>query len=388
MFEMLKHARRAARKAVAGRRGRVIAAVVAAAVAVVPLLGLAAKPVKNDPLPVARRHITVRITEVRNDKAVWSGMQTHFAQADAESLRALEARLARVREYIEDRKGGAPAFAEDMVGVPGKLVAAGASAQGAMKAIVSAFGGTPASGPDFLEQFAADAFTKHVLTARGIEDVMQQARSGYGRDVEAIGNRLLVKLQQDVPDAVLLRSAGISTLPIADKFAGDVDEAVAEAVRLATGDLVVSVSTFALSWIGGDIAQRQLTNEEDGAVKKFGVNVAGGFAVEKSIERALEHGGYDPAKKIAASVARHLDALRDEIVDGRVEMNVLFARAQRARGTETASPYDTILPPPPPSPCLRDSLMKVHAEQSQRRKAVLYRQVFGAESPRTGGSSS
>jgi hypothetical protein len=239
-----------------------------------------------------------------------------LSRADAESEAAIETEIGKLARFFEECKQGTRPFAEEVLGLEANLRLAGSKVENGANAVYELFGGKVERGPDRFSRYAAGCFERHVLKRADVQQAINAAYAGYRAELERIEGRLLVDLRADVDAADIGGMAALPQMKSEDLLSDSWDQAIAKAVEAASADLCVSIGKFAASWVGGDIAEKQITSPDDNGLKKFGVNVAAGAAIDKALDEGLARAGYDPAGRIAAGVAVRLDAMRDLVIEG------------------------------------------------------------------------
>jgi hypothetical protein len=313
----------------------------------------------------------------------WEAIRPRLEQADRDSATAVELQLASINEFFAERTQGARPFAEAVLGTEGKLEATGGVVETAASALGELFGNKPSSGPNSFTLYVGRSFRKHVLDTGQLQKAIDRAVAGYAGEVRRLEGRLLVDLRADLDDAGFDFTRALPEIRAGDAVAGQGNALISEAVEAATVDFSAMVVKFAVSTAIGNAAADRLTREDDSRLKKLGINVAAGMAVDKAIDEAIARAGYDPEAALAAKVTASLYRMRTLLVegdlqaaknystlclfrDGYPDTKVSAACREAADSIERGSSLG-----------LRRRLLALHAERSRLRTAALRKFVLG-----------
>ncbi len=344
----------------------------------------AAQTAADSPPPAAANVPAARKTDPRD---AWAAVAARLDQADRESAESVESQLARVNEFFTERKQGARPFAEAVLGTEGKLQATGGLIEGAASALGELFGNKPATGPDSFTIYVRRSFRRHVLDAGQLEKAIDSAVAGYGGEIRRLEGRLLVDLRADLDDAGFDVTRALPEIRAGAAAAGQGDAMISQAVEAAAADYSAMIVKFAVSTVISNEVADRLTKDGDSRLKKFGINIAAGVAVDKVLDEAVARAGYDPEGALAAKVTSSLDRMRVLLVDGWPQAAQHYSalcafrdgypnEAIRAACREAATVIERS-----PSLGLRHQLLALHAERSRLRAAALRKFVFGPDAP-------
>jgi hypothetical protein len=261
---------------------------------------------------------------------VWNKTQPLLEQADRHATQALDKHLASIHAFLDERKAGSNAFAEQMLSLQGKwnLVLAGI--------------GNDSAYAEFLQK----AFNEHVFPMEELEKAVNMAVRGYLAELESIDDELCVRLRQDVADDELPRLA----IPV---FGSDqalhshyheLSQRVAQDLRT---DLAVVAGRELFLWPAGNIAA-DLTLQVGAAIaarlgisstilaagtastwQTLGVGLVIGFVLDAVVGRIMKAAGYDAEAKIAERVSQTLSNLGRTITDGDPEAHATLDKLKQ-----------------------------------------------------------
>jgi hypothetical protein len=287
-------------------------------------------------------------------------------RADEESAEAVRRETARLESFFAECKKGARPFADEVLSTEASLRLAGSAAENSVNALGEWFGGAASRGPDSFDRYVTECFERHVLKAADVQRAVEAAFNGYSAELARIESRLLVDLRAD-PDAGDIGQP-VKLLPWnTDNFlAASLPRVIEYAVAAVRKDLCVSIGKFGASWVGGDMVEKRITNKDDHALKRFGVNVAAGMAIDKVLDEGLARAGYDPAGSIAADACLKLDAICDLVLEGTTASSIGPGGHRKALVVEIAKRMAW------QESGLRTRLMAVHSLRSRERSKALF----------------
>jgi len=229
-----------------------------------------------------------------------------------ESEAALDARMADLRSFFEERKGGSRRFAQSVLGIEGKLMVGGGVLSDLIDEISVAGGG--ARKPSALNKYVKDLFRKDVLDPAQAKQAVDEAVSGFLGDLAGSEARLLVKLKADLGDDQL---ALPRSLPTMEGIGREHYEAtIRETVNGAVTDLGVSLAMFVASNIVSDKIVDKALPKDTSKGGRFIAGILTGIAVDMAVDKAAKEAGYDPEKALAAKTAVGIDRICQSIIDG------------------------------------------------------------------------
>jgi len=120
----------------------------------------------------------------RSRVEVIEACNVHVRQAELEARAAIDGRAAEFATFVEKRKAGAAPFAKDLVSWRGKGRALWAKVPGADKA--------------GHRRYVEDKFAQHIFSSDELASEMELIVTETAGDLEAIENRLAVKVQTEI----------------------------------------------------------------------------------------------------------------------------------------------------------------------------------------------
>jgi hypothetical protein len=247
----------------------------------------------------------------------WLRVEPKLLKANKRAEKALADRLKSITDYLDGRKEGTQAFADDVLSLKGKWELAKSQVK--------------SNGDQEFAAFLSEAFRKHVFSAADLKKAIEGAVRGFLADLEGIEAKLLVDLREDLTDAekdVLPHFKSEESFSkhyrdLSDRVARDlkVDLGVAasrELLSLSTGPLIVSVTTK----VGTAIASRLgissglLAAGAGASWATLGASLAAAIILDQVIDQIIRAAGYDAETKVAARVNEMLDELGRFIVKG------------------------------------------------------------------------
>jgi hypothetical protein len=251
--------------------------------------------------------------------SVWNKSEPLLEQANRQAAQALGKHLASIHAFLEQRKPGARAFAERMLGLRGKWEI--------VKAQIS-------SGGD--QEYAAyldQAFRESVFIPDDLEQAVASAVRGYLAELESIEDELLVRLRADLGDDELPRTV----IPALDSDQAlrshyrALSQRVAQDLR---SDLAIVAGRELFLWQATNVAT-DLTLKAGAAVaarlgvsgtilaagaastwRTLGVGLVVAFVLDAVVNRIIKAAGYDAEERVAQRVAETLGDLGRTITDG------------------------------------------------------------------------
>jgi hypothetical protein len=314
-------------------------------------------------------------------EAAWEAAFKRMVQADEESLRACEARIAACSAFFADRNRGAAAFAEELLGIEGKLRVAGGVIENGLNAIGELLGASPA-GTDSFTRHVESRFRELVISPAQVRQATREAFSGYAGDVRQIEGRLLVDLRADLGDDALAFAS-----PDAAPLSADDESIVQQVASDAANDLGATLVKFIISAIVSDAVTDKVTDKDDSFLKRQGTNFAIGMAMDKALDEAALAAGYDPQKQIEAKVKAALARLAAGIVEGDKNCGDAFLKLSYLRNLhpdgrlrDTAAEAMTAMERSP-NIGLRARLLSLHWSRVRARSVALSHHILGPGVP-------
>lgn len=243
---------------------------------------------------------------VRPEKAIETALERYLTESEA----ALDARMAGLAAFFEQRKANARPFAKSLLSIWGKISATG-SLMDDMFTQLSTGERKPTTA---CRKLIEDAFRKDVLDRDKARQAADDAMAGFLGDLAEAEAKLLVRLKADFGDGQL-------ALPGQRPALVDLGQEHYDAMISATAsdtitDLGVSIGMFFASNAIGDAITQQITDEKTPPLEKMITGFVVGQLVDAALGEAAKAAGYDPEKAIAGRVAQGLDRMSRSIIEG------------------------------------------------------------------------
>jgi uncharacterized protein (DUF697 family) len=224
---------------------------------------------------------------------VLAACQEHAKLANQQAAKRIAIRAEDFKEFVQSRKPGAKAFAEEMVSWKAKwLVVKGA---------------VPFTDKEQHRKFVQARFGEHLFESKELESAVRRCVEAAIKDIEAIENDLAVALRQEV----LGKSLPPGETVVASK---EFIEMIQQMVKASQWDTTKAVASLVVSEIASVVTAEVLTQ----LGVSTGILVAGGatswwtlgigLAVGVAVDFAWEWFD-DPAGKIQKEMIQALDEL-------------------------------------------------------------------------------
>ena len=192
--------------------------------------------------------------------------------------------------------------------------------------------------PDMEDAYTVNAqqmFERHVCDPLQVQRAVQSSVSGYLSELKALESRLLVDLRADLDDGGLtFDAADASHLGLMAAIEA-VGGALPDVLATARTDIGVVAAREGFSWVAGNKLGDVLAQGTESFIGKLVVNGVAGMGLDKMLVSGIEQTGYDPETEVSLRVAKAVDAMRNQLVDGQPEA-MRFSRA--CAGGMTATP--------------------------------------------------
>jgi hypothetical protein len=324
----------------------------------------------------------------------WDRAVGRLEQFDRESLDAIDEQIKLLDPVFEEAKGGAKAFANDVLGGWGKLKygldATNGALNGMWNGVCDLFGKKESKLVDtdpnrYLNEYARDAFNKHIDPDMRITQAVIDARSGYLSKLPELENRAMTDLGIDLADGAIGPFPSPPSLDAElgtfwgfwSKSSGLVDNAGA--------DLLVTSAR----WIASEMIANKLTEDQPSGIRKFATSQVVSGGANDAIGAGMRMGGYNPEGRIIARTEARLDAIRAGIVFGSKvggQSDTAYVALNRQRlanpdpEVRTACEQAIGLMEQCFLPVgLRAKLLAIHHQRSIGLKNAIFRSIFGAD---------
>lgn len=258
-------------------------------------------------------------------------------KSETDSLAAVDQRVKAVRDLFDVAKRKTNGFAQEVVGIEGKLRFVGNGLQQAAGAVqdgVNQLLGNPAAtmpAPDDFAEFVRGAFERGVLDSDQLKRDITSEATGYSSRLKEIESRLLIDVKADLDDKQL-EFGRLPELNLSAPILDNVSAVVAQAEQAATADFLVLLGKEAVSDVGGKLlagaamtlASSAGMGNQGGDLQQMLVGIAGALVADHLVDRAVDAAGYNPVAIIATRVDSRLDQTRDRIVDGNAKINDVY----------------------------------------------------------------
>jgi hypothetical protein len=248
-------------------------------------------------------------------REAWEKAWERLMRFRAESKDAIEEQIKlHLDPVIDDAKAKAPAFAEEVLGLEGKLHHAAGLVEkfvsDTVYGIGNLFGSTqmyePKNWSGGIERFARERFPRMVLDRPDVERAVNAAVSGYLARLKELENGVLVDLAADLPDGALGPDPSHPDMIELIRLASD-PEYLASTL---SDDANADAAGFAFRWVVGDKVADKLTEDQPDGMKKSATKFAVSNQVENGLNAGMKAIGFDPAASLTAKVREHLDDTR------------------------------------------------------------------------------
>jgi len=231
-----------------------------------------------------------------------------LAWAERKARHALDGNLAPLDDFFGDVKRRTPEFADDVLGWGSKW-----------RFVADK---TPFTKGGRHAAFLRRAFERHLFKPDDLKRAIEQTVLGYGDEVTAIENRMLLKISEDLSDlpvAELPELAGHATLMAA------YEAALQRAMERVGDDVTADVATQIVSLVAGEVLTQVAARlgvsvgilgvGAGSSWATLGAGVVIGLIADQLISWVWDWWA-DPRGSLAAELNDKLDELRDLIVEG------------------------------------------------------------------------
>ncbi|WP_237722956.1 hypothetical protein [Singulisphaera acidiphila] len=343
-----------------------------------PCLLAAAPPAETTAPPAA-----VKKPRKLDPRDAWIAAQPRFIQADREICEAIEARLASIKNYLEERKAGARPFAAAVLSLKGKMLYTEGVATQVVDAVAGLFGSKPSE--DGFANYVRECFHEHVLDESKLQKVIDDAVAGFAGDVRDIDSQFLVDLRADLADDAIKLEIDLPQTQAKASMNIAVKIAVNDAVKVAGKDIAAMIVTQGVSIVAGNAIGDTLNRPGDSGKRKLAVNAAVGYAVDKAIDGVVAGAGFDPLAKVTETATEAIDITARYVIDGGKEIAyhypIMFKISQLHPNTAVrAACFDAVeVMDRRDTLGLRHRLYRLQFEQSRRRGLAVFNYLLGPD---------
>jgi hypothetical protein len=314
----------------------------------------------------------------------WAAALTYLGKSYNDGEKAIGASIAELDRFFGERRAATPVFAGEVLGMDGKIQAAGNLAAEVVNGVAGLLGQDRLVDQHQLARHIKDCFTRHVLDEPRLHKALAAAAASYVAGMADIESRLLVEIQADLPDGAL-PPGELPPMRNEAGQAGIIDLSLEEMFNTAAGDLFIGAGKFATSWIGGDMLSGGVLGSNVNPLVRIGGDVAAGGIVDQALDAATDAVGYKPGDVIAREAVKILDGIAFQVVEGGekprraylflLDMSLGYpdeaVRKEFRRAAEAMERHATI--------GLRLRLHKLNVDRHRQRAAVVYRHIFGPD---------
>ncbi len=269
----------------------------------------------------------------------WEIASKHLETSRSENADAIDPRLKDLHQFFREARKGVPEFADEMLswGAKWKLITDKVSFW------------RDADQRDEHRQFVETAFAKHVFSPDALAKTIHQVVEDFvQRDGEAINNRLLTRIREDIP------ISEVPGVPDPSRFDQSVKLSFDKHFQTITaaeyGDLAVGAGQFATSSVAGAVAGQVLLRVATsiatkmglsagligagaaGAAFSFGITLVAAIVLDLLIGWAVNYFA-DPKGKLTESIRSELSSLEGRVIYGDPRW-VMKAKVARQTGAE------------------------------------------------------
>jgi hypothetical protein len=266
----------------------------------------------------------------------WQHAQPLLEQADRQAAEALNRHLQSIHDFLAQRRPGARAFAQELLGLRGKWELVKSQLTG--------------DGQEQYAQFLSQAFAEHLFASDELEQAVGGAIRGYLAELDGIEERLLVQLRANLADDELPLQGALPALSSDQAFQNRFHELSEQLAGDLNGDLLVVAGREAVLWetipVATDLtlkagealatrlglARTILSAGTAGSWRSFGTSLVVGIVVtivlDAVINQIIKAAGYDAEQQIADRIAHTLDGLAVTLTDGNPEARATLEQLQ------------------------------------------------------------
>jgi hypothetical protein len=245
-------------------------------------------------------------------KASRAEIDAGLARAEQESLAAIEQANAGVAAYLGACRQNSHAFAGWMLSLRGGKAsyAMGRADQAWTFVKHLAQTGTAPATSSLPDRFGAEVRQKYaemVVSPESTRSVIAQAVMAYAARLRDIDAKLAVELGADVSDEAL---TGQMAQPFdAAPLISSLDATLAEATKVAEGDLLLGIVREVLMYIAGDAISDQVGADQWHPALNIGADTGVGMALDRIADAGLKRLGYAPEAKVKSAIEQSVDRL-------------------------------------------------------------------------------
>jgi hypothetical protein len=198
----------------------------------------------------------------------------------------------------------------------------------------------PLGEPDADVKMMNEKFAECVFKPDDAKREIEGAIAGYVQRLNAIENRLLVRIRADLSDGNLPTAQTIPALNSDESLRKEYDKLVSDVTASMKRDLAFLGKRELAVFVGSEIATKiavhvataigmRLGIVSIGAASSwttFGAGFVVAIAVDYIIDEVLKWTGHDPETEVAAKIEQALDKMRVTLVDGDPEAKEIYQR--------------------------------------------------------------
>jgi len=234
--------------------------------------------------------------------------QKSLAWAERKARHAIDGNLTPLDEFFAEVKQRTPEFTDDVLswGSKWRFVA----------------DKTPFTKGGRHAAFLRSAFERHLFKSDELERAIEQAVRGYGDNLTAIENRMLVKISEDLSD---LPAAELPEFASHQTLRAAYEAALERAMERVGDDVTADVATQIVSLVAGEVLTQVaarlgvsagiLGAGAGSSWATLGAGVVIGLIADQLVSWVWDWWS-DPRGSLAAELNDKLDELHDLIVDG------------------------------------------------------------------------
>jgi len=242
----------------------------------------------------------------------WHKVEPHLKDADASEAAIVERQLDSIREFFDDRRQGATAFAEIALSLGGKWAW--------LKGAVTFDDGASH------RQYLRERFEQLVFRGEDLRAVLAGAVTRTLNELKSLENNLLTRIRADVSAADLLLGNSLPALQIDEAFFRAYENAAKEVLSVMAREMGITIGREVVAWVAADIAAQVIARIGTSAgilgagvasgAATLGIGVGVAFLVDMLVDWILKRIGHDPVNEVAQKVRDSLDRTRDFLTNG------------------------------------------------------------------------
>lgn len=323
----------------------------------------------------------------------WSKIEPQLAKADEEAAAEIRQATSEIDHFFNASKRGARPLAKEMLSFRGEW----ASIKSGLFRLWSKL---PLGEPDADVKLMNDKFAEYVFKPDDAKREIEGAIAGYVQRLNAIENKLLVRIRADLSDNDLPAPQIIPALNSDEALRKEYDRLVSDITASMTRDLAFLGKRELAVFIGSEIATKitvhvataigiRLGIVSVGAASSwatFGAGLVVAIAVDFIIDCVEKLAGHDPETAVANKIEEALEHMRVTFVEGDPQASEVYHRLRELELEKGSANAHRVYRDAANSIeqsgnlGIRFDLQHVHEARKKLRREALQRLIAGKES--------